>query len=146
MPLAISLIMLAIYAQVALTFALLFLMGSRRIRALKEGKANMAEIALNPMAWPDNAIKAANAFKNQFEVPVLFYVVSLLFVGFTRPDLIVATLAIAFVISRFVHAFIHINGNHVRKRFYAYFTGVAFVALMWAYLLFSHIMLWIKLA
>ena len=138
--------MIAIYAQVMLTIALLLIMGSRRMRALKEHKTTMADIALDPMAWPSDALKAANAFKNQFEIPVLFYVVSLLFIGFTRPDLIVATLAIAFVITRYAHALIHINSNHVKKRFYAFFAGVACVTLMWGYLLFSHIVLWVKLA
>ena len=40
MPLAPSIIMIAIYGQVALTIVLMFTMARRRIRALKEGKTN----------------------------------------------------------------------------------------------------------
>ncbi len=146
MPLAPTLIMLAIYGQVALTIGLLFVMGRRRIRALKEGHTTMDKIALNASAWPDDCLKAANAYRNQFEIPVLFYAVCLLFIGFSRPDLFVAILAIAFVITRYAHALIHINSNHVRKRAHIFFIGVICVTLMWAYLIFSHITVLIKLA
>lgn len=146
MPLAPTLIMFAIYGQVALTIGLLFVMGRRRIHALKAEHTTMEQIALDSNAWPADALKAANAFKNQFELPVLFYVVCLLFIGFSRPDLFVAVLAIAFVITRYAHALIHINSNHVRKRAQIFFAGVICVTLMWAYLVFSHITLLIKLA
>ena len=96
----------------------------------------MADIALNPMAWPDDALKAANAFKNQFEIPVLFYLVCLLFMGLSRPDLFVAGLAITFVLTRYAHAYIHVNSNHVLKRARIFFAGVICVIIMWLYLIF----------
>ena len=140
MPLAPSIIMIAIYGQVLLTFVLLFTMGRRRIRALRKKETTMADISLNAMAWPDDALKAANAFKNQFEIPVLFYLVCLLFMGLSRPDLFVAGLAIVFVLTRYLHAYIHINSNHVRKRAFAFLAGALCVGVMWLYLIFSHAM------
>lgn len=140
MPLAANLVMLAVYGQVALTLALLFMTGKRRINALKDKKTTVAEIALNSMAWPEDALKAANSYKNQFEVPVLFYIVCLMFMGFSNPDMIVAALALLFTLSRYIHAFIHINSNHVIKRARAFFASALLVGLMWLYLLYSHIL------
>ena len=139
MPLAVSLLLLAVYGQVTLTIALVFILGARRRTALRNKETTFAQSAVDQTAWPESALKAANAFKNQFEIPVLFYVVSLLFLSGSRPDLFVAGIALIFTGSRYVHAFIHINGNNVMKRFYAYFVGVAAVCILWGYFMFSHI-------
>ncbi|HZY68081.1 MAG TPA: MAPEG family protein, partial [Devosia sp.] len=33
--------------------------------------------------------------------------------------------------SRYVHAFIHLAGNHVPRRFFAYAVGVVVLAILW---------------
>jgi len=40
-----------------------------------------------------------------------------------------------FVVSRYVHAAIHITSNHVMRRFQAYTTGLVLLCLFWADLL-----------
>jgi len=66
-------IILPVFAQVALTFVVLIAMATRRRNAFMTGTVKMKDIALGQNAWPDDATKAANNFKNQFETPVLFY-------------------------------------------------------------------------
>jgi hypothetical protein len=39
------------------------------------------------------------------------------------------------VISRYVHAFIHVTDNHVVRRFFAYATGTVIVAVWWLVLI-----------
>ena len=68
-------------------------------------------------------------FENQFEVPVLFYLmlVLLLVSGKSEPGLVTA--AWIFVGSRAVHSLIHCTFNSVYARFSAYLTGC--LALAW---------------
>ena len=45
--------------------------------------------------------------------------------------LLVAVLAWIFVVSRFVHAYIHTTSNHVPTRFNAFAVGAIVLLLMW---------------
>ena len=38
-----------------------------------------------------------------------------------------------FVLSRIVHAYIHVTSNRVPRRFFAFIFGVAVLAIMWVY-------------
>ncbi|MNC97232.1 hypothetical protein D3C83_148270 [compost metagenome] len=51
-----------------------------------------------------------------------------LYVGAT---LLEAVLAWLFVVSRYVHAFIHLTSNHVIRRFFAFATGATIVLVLW---------------
>ncbi len=62
-----------VFALVALTFILLMCMGYVRIGALHRREARIPEIALGEPNWPPMAIQASKAFDNQFQLPVLFY-------------------------------------------------------------------------
>lgn len=120
-----------VLVQVILTFVLLIMMGQARTAAVTSGKVQIRDIALGEQAWPEQPTKIANAYRNQFELPVLFYVlVALLIVTRTAGYLDLA-LAWAFVASRLVHAYIHVTTNRVIHRFRAFAAGVAVLAVMW---------------
>ncbi len=117
--------------QVGLTFALLFWLAYERVSATRRGEVKMRDIALNSDAWPERIRKISNAFQNQLEVPVLFYLVVVLALVTNAVDQTLVSLAWAFVATRIVHAFIHTTSNNVLHRFYAYLPGVLLVAAMW---------------
>ncbi len=75
---SIEAILMPMFAQVALTFVLLFWMGFLRHRALRSGAVKADQIALREPHWPLRVLQIGNAFHNQLELPVLFYVVTLL--------------------------------------------------------------------
>ena len=130
-----SLILLPVYGQVLITFAVLFIMGGRRRAALVSKSTRLKDIALGQDAWPADATKAANNFSNQFEVPVLFYAVAAFALLTRSVDAWMLGFATLFVAARAVHAVIHLGGNMVMNRAYAYFVSVAAVLAMWVLLM-----------
>lgn len=126
-----NLIILPVFAQVLLTIAVLVVMGARRRTALVSKTTRLKDIALGQDAWPEDALKASNNFKNQFEIPVLFFA-ACAFALITRSvDYWLLGWAIVFVVSRVVHAAIHLGANPVMPRAYIYFSGVIAVVVMW---------------
>jgi hypothetical protein len=130
-----NLILLPVFGQVLLTFAVLIAMGGRRRTALTSKATRMKDIALGQDAWPVDATKAANNFRNQFEIPVLFYGVAAFALLTKSVDAWMLGFATVFVMARAVHAFIHLGANQVMNRAYAYFVGVGAVLAMWILLM-----------
>lgn len=124
----------AMLVQIALTLGLLLWLGVARARSAQRGEVRVKDIALSSDAWPDRIKKVANAFGNQLELPVLFYVAALLAIVTGTVDTIVAGLAWAFVALRLWHAQIHVTHNTVLRRFQVYIGGFVMVAAMWAYI------------
>ncbi len=117
--------------QVALTFGLLFWMGALRIRSVSGGAVQIREIALGEPGWPQQATKVANAYHNQLQLPVLFYllIVLVLLVAPGTPWMV--SLSWLFVATRLVHTLIQVTTNNVPRRFFAFTAGMAVLAVMW---------------
>jgi hypothetical protein len=128
---SIQAVLLPVFVQVALTFALLFWMGSARVAALKGGKVKIRDIALGQPAWPERETQIANCFHNQLQVPVLFYVLAALALITRKADLLFVVLSWLFVLLRLGHAWIHVSSNHVPTRFYWYLAGAVVLLAMW---------------
>jgi hypothetical protein len=124
-------ILLPVLVQIGLTFFLQFWMAYERISALKRREVRVPDIALGQRVWPERATQISNAFHNQLELPLLFYVLVALALVTSRVDDTLIWLAWLFVILRFVHAFIHTTGNRVQPRFYAYLAGSLVLVAMW---------------
>jgi len=118
-------------AQIFLTFVVGVGMATLRMRALTHGEVKEREIALDSSRWPDRARQFANNFSNQFETPVLFYVLILAAMHVGAVNWLMALLAWVFVASRVLHALIHLGGNIVRLRGGAYGIGVLALFGMW---------------
>jgi len=123
-------VLLPLFVQVSLTFVLLFWMAAVRTRAFAHG-LKPADIALRQPNWPPEVSKIANAFHNQLEVPLLFYVLTILAWDTHHAGTLFVTLAWLFVALRVVHTIIHVTTNQVRQRGLAYIAGVIVLALMW---------------
>ena len=76
-------------------------------------------------------LQIGNAFHNQLELPVLFYVVVLLALTTQALDVIICVLSWMFVLSRFVHAYIHVTSNRLDRRNAVFLVGAIALALMW---------------
>ncbi|GEP06054.1 MAPEG family protein [Methylobacterium oxalidis] len=133
-----------VFVQVLLVFALMMVMGRRRFAEIGAGRVRIGDIALGERNWPPRVQAAANAFSNQFEIPVLFFALVPLALYTRKADLIFVVMAWIFVLSRLVHAGIFVTSNHVPARFRAYMAGVAVLGLMW--LLFAWRILFTPLA
>lgn len=124
-------VLFPVFAQVTLTFALMFAMASSRLSALRRKEVRMADIALGQSNWPSRTTQISNAFNNQFELPVLFYVVIGLAIVTGQVTLALVALAWMFVVFRVLHAFVHTGSNFVRHRFYAFAASGFTLIAMW---------------
>ena len=128
---SITAVLLPVFVLVGLTFVLLLRTGSTRIASLRAGEVKMGDIALGERNWPKRALQLQNAFHNQFEVPVLFYVLVAFALITRKADTLFVVMAWMFVASRLVHAYIHTTSNRVMWRFQAFVVGVMILAAMW---------------
>ncbi len=124
----------ALLVQVLLTFVLLYWLGIARARSARRGEVRVKDVALSSVPWPDRLKQIANAYQNQLEVPVLFYVAALLAIVAGVVDAFVVGLAWAFVALRIVHAAIHVTHNVVIRRFQVFVAGVVVLSVMWSYI------------
>jgi hypothetical protein len=128
---SITAILLPVYVQVALTFILLLWMGSSRLGTLRSGEVKVKDIALGERNWPTRILQVQNSYHNQFELPVLFYVLVVLALITRKADMLFVVMSWMFVASRLVHAAIHTTSNKVAWRFQAFVVGVLILAAMW---------------
>ncbi|MCA6123654.1 MAPEG family protein [Bradyrhizobium sp. WSM 1704] len=130
---SVQMVLLPVFIQIGLTFALLFGMAATRTRALTSGETKMRDIALRQPNWPVQATQFGNCFANQFEIPVLFYILIAIALPLRHADLVIVLLSWVFVITRFAHAGIFVTSNDVRPRSLAWFAGAVVVLVMWLY-------------
>ena len=120
-----------VFVQVALTFALLVWTGWSRVAALRSGEVRIKDIALAQRAWPVRITQVGNALGNQFEMPILFYVLVSLALFTRKADLLFVAMSWLFVVARIGHAYVHTTTNFVPRRFQIFLLGTAILMLMW---------------
>ena len=127
----VQMVLLPVFVQVALTFALLIWMGRARISSVRRGETKVRDIALRQPAWPAQATQISNCFDSQLQLPLLFYVLVILAWVTRQADLIFVVMAWIFVLARLAHAYIHTTSNHVPTRFWVFAVGMLVLLLMW---------------
>lgn len=130
-----KLILYPLLAMFLLTCLVAATLIRRRIAFYKGNRIHPQKTATSAqmMALMEDS-RAADNFRNLFEVPVLFYVATLTIFsgGFTcLPHLVFAW---GFVAARFAHSYIHCTGNVVIRRFYAYLASWIFLFCTWSML------------
>jgi hypothetical protein len=128
---AIQFVLLPLFVEVLLTFGVMFGMMYWRTLSLRRGETCFADIALREPNWPVRANQFAYAFSNQFELPVLFYVLTVLAIVTRHADLVFAVLAWIFVIFRVLQALVHVTSNNVRMRGTYFGFGALVLVVMW---------------
>ena len=108
-------------------------MATARTRALKGRETSLKDIALRQPNWPEHATQIGNCYSNQFEIPVLFYILIALALPLRHADLFIVLMSWVFVVTRFAHAGIFVTSNNVRPRSLAWFAGVLVLLAMWIY-------------
>jgi hypothetical protein len=124
-------VLLPLFVEVILTFVLLFWMAYLRTSAVTCGATATRDIALREPNWPPYATQVANTFHNQLELPVLFYVLTILAWETHHAGTVFVALAWLFVILRVIQTAIHVTDNHVRRRGLAFIVGAIVLAIMW---------------
>jgi hypothetical protein len=130
---SVQMVLLPVFVQVALTFALLLWMVGARRGALVSGQTKIRDIALGQPNWPTRPTQIANCFANQFEIPLLFYILIAIALPLRKADLVIVLMSWVFVVTRFVHAGIFVTSNDLGRRSIAWFAGVLVLFAMWLY-------------
>ncbi|MCB1500965.1 MAG: MAPEG family protein [Bauldia sp.] len=120
-----------VFVQVALTLALLFWGGLLRVGLVRSGAVKARDVALREPNWPAHVTRVINAYQNQLELPVLFYlaVVAAFFSAHMTVSLVV--LSWLFVASRLLHALVHVTTNEMARRFFLFLAGALILTLFW---------------
>ena len=129
------LILLPALAMAGLTFVVWWRMYLIRIAEMKRERIHPQAVATSAqMAARLVDTRAADNFRNLFELPVLFYMA--LATAALSGQVGVATLALAwaFVVLRVVHSGIQCTYNKVIHRFYAYLAGGLVLWMLWGVL------------
>lgn len=112
-----------VLAQIFLTLAMFIMLGVRKAKAVKAGKVNRQQAALDNRVWPEDVVKVSNNIANQFETPVLFYVLCLVIYSINAAGTVAIVLAWLFALSRFAHAYVHVGSNYVPLRLRLFLLG-----------------------
>lgn len=124
-------VLLPLFLQVGLSFALLLWLASARRTLLKSLKVKWQDIALKQKPWPDQPQQISNCLQNQFEIPILFYVLVALSVSTQKASLTFVILEWLFVATRLAHAYVFTTSNYVPLRGQFFIAGVLTLLGMW---------------
>jgi hypothetical protein len=104
-----------------------------KVRENRAGRVNRERWTMHEDAWPDAVHQVNNNLRNQFELPVLFYVVCVILWQLDAVGVVALVVAWLFVLSRLAHAWIHLTTNRMRHRARAFQAGwylLVFMVLM----------------
>jgi len=122
-------------AQVILVILLFIRLGQLKERARAAGVVDFELTALDNDAWPDDVRQVANNIRNQFQVPVLFFVLVLTLYVHGSADIYALVFAWIFVATRVMHCLIHIGSNFVPNRTRAFKLSLVCVVALTALLI-----------
>jgi hypothetical protein len=127
---SIQFVLLPLFAQVILTFVVLFTLAGRRWSAVRRNELQ-GPVAMREANWPAPARQAEYNYQNQFELPVLFYVLTILAIYTRHADLLFVLLSWVFVTTRVLHAGVHLTHNRLGQRGPLFIAGAIVLTVMW---------------
>jgi hypothetical protein len=130
-------VLLPVFVQALLMLGLLLWLARERYAAVKAGSFDMATYRDHGGGWPRRPTLVNSCYKNQFELPVLFFALVPLAIITEKAGLLFVVLSWLFVVSRIVHALIYTTTNEVRRRAAAFCVGAVALILMWVMFMFD---------
>ena len=80
--------------------------------------------AIDNRAWSLPVDLTSNSLENQFQLPVIFYVLSFVLFSIGAVSTFARALACVFALSRWAHAYVHVTSNNIPKRMALFGVGV----------------------
>lgn len=124
-------ILAPLFVLVLMTFVLGFWLAGLRGPAFRRGEVRAENVDLRQPNWPRHTMQVSNSFSSQFELPVLFYVLTILAIISKHADFLFVVMAWIFVLSRLAHAYVHTTSNNLSLRGSFFGIGAVVLALMW---------------
>ncbi|GMB81408.1 MAPEG family protein [Shinella zoogloeoides] len=120
-------------AHAALVFGLYMLLSTRRVGAVRDGRAKAEQFREN-RDEPVESLVVKNAIANQFELPVLFYAVSILLYLVDADNPVTVAGGWLFVALRYAHAYVHVTSNRLRYRRPLFIASLLVAMMLWLWL------------
>ena len=117
-------------AHVLLVYIVYLVMLKRRYLAVKSGEAKIGQYKVRSTE-PASSVTVANNLINQFELPVLFHVLCLALFVTNGVNYLTLALMWLFIVTRYVHAWVHLNRNYVPHRTGLFFLGAGILLVAW---------------
>ncbi|RWD63455.1 MAG: hypothetical protein EOS36_12540 [Mesorhizobium sp.] len=117
-------------AHVLLVYIVYLVMLKRRYLAVKSGEAKISQYKVRSTE-PVSSVTVANNLINQFELPVLFHVLCLALFVTNGVNYLTLALMWLFVVTRYVHAWVHVTRNYMLHRSRAFFFGAGVLLVAW---------------
>lgn len=127
---SIQMILAPVFVQVLLTLGVLFTLAGRRYFAVKRNELT-GPVALREANWPPRVRQAEFNYQNQFELPVLFYLLAVLAIITRHADQFFVLMAWVFVALRVLHAIVHLTRNKLAFRGGFFVAGATVLTIMW---------------
>jgi hypothetical protein len=131
-----SQIFLPILAVLFIPIFVLFLNGKRKISDKKAGLLR-PEAAIDNTAWSLPVVLTSNALANQFQFPVVFYVLGFILFNINAVTGFTLVLCWFFAITRWVHAIVHVSNNTIPLRQGSFILGVLTLLILFGVTLYS---------
>jgi hypothetical protein len=112
-----------VLAQLLIPILVLLLNGKRKSADVKSGQFDREKAAMDNEAWSKPVVLTSKNLANQFQLPVIFYVLCLILAGIDAVAMITLAVAWVFVAARYVHAYVHVSTNYVPARLRAFLLG-----------------------
>lgn len=123
--------------QIWLTIIIGLLTLRARVKATQKGDVSLSYFKHNQGKAPPTMLRWGDNLQNQFELPILFYVIIIILSMTQYVELFYIIGAWIFVISRVMHSYFHISSNHIGKRLTSFLIGFFSLIIMWLYFSFQ---------
>ena len=112
-----------VLAQLLIPILVLLLNGKRKSADVKSGQFDREKAAMDNEAWSRPVVLTSKNLANQFQLPVIFYVLCLILASLDTVTMVTLVVAWFFVATRYVHAYVHVSSNYVPARLRAFLLG-----------------------
>jgi len=123
--------------QIVLTFILYVKNYLDNTKATKNRSVNFGFFKAYHGDIPEYIAVSRQTLKNQFELPILFYLLISLIITFDVVTMVDIALAWVFVVSRYIHCFIRLTSNYVPRRAMLFMIGLLTLIISWIHFLLS---------
>jgi hypothetical protein len=129
-------IFVPVIVQVLMTLLIYVRLIKVKIREVRAGRVDKTRSALHEEAWGDAVLQINNNIRNQFELPVVFFVMAAILWAMDSVNGLAIAAAFLFVLSRIAHALIHLGSNYVPNRRRTFTVG------WWVLMFMALLVLW----
>ncbi len=119
-----------VLAQILIPLVVLILNGKRKAGDVKSGDFDRDKAAMDNEAWSELTILTSRNLANQFQFPVVFYVLCLVLASLNAVSTAVLVVAWLFVVARYIHAYVHVTTNYVPTRFRAFIFSIVLLMVL----------------